>query len=69
MMNIEDFLTKKQLLRGRQIDKVNAFFEAASSAYAQGRFAKATNTLRRLRDYLDSLDLPRKQTKQESEVK
>ena len=57
-MRIEDFFTKRQYQRGKQIDKVYEYFEAASSAYSHGRFAKATNTLRRLRDYLNSLDLP-----------
>ena len=69
MERIEDCFTKQQRRRGEQIDKVQEFYEAATCAFVRRRFAKAANTLARLRDYLDSLDLPRKQTKEESEVK
>ena len=55
-----DFLTSKQARRGKQIDKVYDFFEQATAAYVERRFAKATNTLCRLRDYLNSIDLPKK---------
>jgi hypothetical protein len=53
-------LTEKQVRRGRQIDKVYEFYEIASSAYGRGCFVRATNTLCRLRDYINSIDLPRK---------
>ncbi len=55
-----DFLTRKQARRGRQIDKVYDFFEQATAAYVDRRFAKATNTLCKLRDYINSIDLPKK---------
>jgi len=66
-MSIEYFLMK-QFLQGSQTDNGRIILVASSPACAQRQFAKATNTLRRFSDYLDSLDLPRKQTKHESVV-
>lgn len=63
-----DFLTRKQVRRGEQIDKVYDLYEDAYRAYGDGRFAKATNALRKFRDYLNSIDLPKKRP-EEPELK
>ena len=60
MSRAADFgMTEMQYRRGQQLDKVHEFHEQASNAYVRGSFAKSTRTLCNLRDYLNSIDLPK----------
>ena len=68
MSRAADFsMTELQYRRGQQLDKVHEFHEQASDAYVHGSFAKSTRTLCHLRDYLNSIDLPKTKARKQDE--